>query len=261
MKNNIVYTLFFVLFAAFETSAQVPQWAQDSLAFYEKKLASHISKDQLDEGKAVVGKIERAGSNSLDPVFFEFFERSLENKSYQSQDALMAELHKSLGMLEYFRGNIQAALSTFNDARLYYIKSDEKKMAAGMSMNIGVMQEKIGQYDSAISNYKLAEPVFKEFQDAKGLSNVYENLGLAYYQEDDFDLALRYFEQTDSLLNTYLDPNEIRWVGFYMNKHLVLFKMNRVEEGLKLLLKGFQIAETNKHDYYISKLGEMMGEV
>jgi two-component system, sensor histidine kinase PdtaS len=261
MKNQIVFIMIFVLFGVFETSAQVPQWTLDSLVLYEEKLASHVSRDQLDEGKAVIAKIEEEGSNSLDPVFFDFFERAIENKSYQSQDALMAELHKSLGMLEYFRGNIRAALSAFNDARLYYIKSDEKKMAAGMAMNIGVMQEKIGQYDSAISNYKLAEPVFKELQDAKGLSNVYENLGLAYYQEDDFDLALRYFEQTDSLLNTYLDPNEIRWVGFYMNKHLLLFKMNRVEEGLKLLLKGFQIAEANKNDYYISKLGEMMGEV
>ena len=153
------------------------------------------------------------------------------------------------------------AKNAFRNAKNYYLKDSAFINAAGMAMNLGVMQERTGEYDSAINNYRQTIPIFEAESDTKSLSNVFENIGLVYYQQSEYDSTMFYFEKTDSLLNTYLEPMAMRWVGFYLNQHNVLNKKNRQDEALELLLKAFRIAEKNENEFFISRLSSAMSDI
>ncbi|WP_194776777.1 histidine kinase dimerization/phosphoacceptor domain -containing protein [Pararhodonellum marinum] len=261
MKIKFQITLFMFLFIQSVAFPQSAQWLQDSLGYYQKQYETHLKDKDLDNAKKVLAKLEKQGIDSLDPLFFDFFNSAIRDPKVTDIPGIRADLYKSLGLLEYYRGDIIAAKAAFTFAKEYYEQAGEIKEASGLAMNIGVMQEKLGQYDSAINNYLQTIPVFESLNDAKSLANVYENLGLVHSIQSKHNTALEYLEKTDSLLNTYLDSMAVRWIGLYMNKNMVLSNLNRQDEGLTMLLKGFRIAEHNEHEFYVNRLSSMMADV
>lgn len=260
---KIKYPISILLVVLIQTVAfpQGSQWVQDSLRFYQKNYQTHLKDRDLEKAKDVIVKMEVKGVDSLDPKFFDFFNSAISDPQVADLPGVLGDLHKSLGLLEYYRGEINTAKDEFNLAKEFYEKDGSEVDASRMSMNIGVMQEKLGQYDSAINNYLRTIPVFESLNDAKSLGNVYENIGLVHHQQSEFSTALQYFEKTDSLLSSHLDSMEVRWIGLYVNKYLALSKLNRQEEGLDMLLHAFRIAEINQHEYFVSRLSSMMADV
>ncbi|WP_041779193.1 histidine kinase dimerization/phosphoacceptor domain -containing protein [Belliella baltica] len=261
MKNKFTFSLFIFLLSPLISFPQKSQWLTDSLGYYQKKYQESFKLQDIEKIKDITFIIESKGIDSLDPEFFKFFNQAIENPETKQFPGVLATLYKGIGTLEFYRGEINVAKEAFRNAKTYYLKDSAFRSAAGMAMNLGVMQERSGQYDSAIMNYYETIPIFESLADAKSLSNVYENIGLVYYQQSQFDTTIFYYNKTDSLLRSYLDSMDLRWVGFYMNKNSVLSKINRQDEGLELLLKAFRIAESNKNDYYISRLSSNMSDI
>lgn len=259
MKFTVL--LFIALMVHSLAFPQGSKWMQDSLAYYQQSYQKHLKAGDLKEMKAVVSKIEKKGVESLDPLFFDFFNNAISDPQVANLPEVLGDLHKSLGILEFYRGNFKSAQLIFARAKGFYLKDGKVREAAGMAMNLGVMQEKSGLYDSAINNYLQTIPIFESLNDVKSLSNVYENIGLVNYYQSQFNTAMIYFEKTDSLLSSYLDSMEVRWIGFYMNRNLVLVELNRHDEGLEMLLKALRIAEKNQHEFYVSKLSAMMAGI
>jgi two-component sensor histidine kinase len=236
-------------------------WVQDSLAYYQKNYQAHLKAGDLEKAKDVIFKIQDKGVESLDPQFFDFYNDAIKDPQVANSAGILGNLHSGLGTLEFYRGDIKSAKNSFTSAKGFYTRDGMKKEAAGMGMNLGVMHEKLGNYDSAITNYRETIPIFESFDDAKSLGNVYENIGLTNYMLSKFNSALQNYNKTDSLLSSYLDSMNIRWVGFYMNKSSVLEELNRHDEGLALLLKGLRIAEKNEHEFLIHRLNSRLSEV
>lgn len=261
MKHKTTLFLAICLWIPLFSFSQKSQWLVDSLSFYQKEYQTAIKAGDVEKAKNSLYKIETEGMDSLDPEFFNFFNQSIQSKEIKNLPAISAALYKGLGVLEFYRGEIKPAKNAFKNAKIFYLKDSSLRDAAGMAMNLGVMQERSGQYDSAIINYNETIPIFESLSDTTSLSKVYENIGLLYYQQSDYPTALQYFEMTDSLLNLILDPMNMRWVGFYMNKNSVFSHTNKQEEGLELLLLAFRIAESNNNEYYISKLSSAMSDI
>ncbi|WP_130276241.1 sensor histidine kinase [Cecembia calidifontis] len=82
-----------------------------------------------------------------------------------------------------------------------------------------------------------------------------------FYRQSQNATALDNFLKTEELLSSYLDSMEIRWVGFYMNKYMVLDKLNRQDEGLQFLLKALKIAEHNQNSNLLAKIHNRLSEL
>ncbi|MDX5477644.1 MAG: tetratricopeptide repeat protein, partial [Cyclobacteriaceae bacterium] len=209
----------------------------------------------------IVLRIEERGLESLDPKIFEYLYSSVGKPYLKQFPEIIGFMYRAIGMLEFYRGEIIASKAAFRNAKDNYIKSNNLKHAAGMAMNIGVMQEKMGYYDSAVINYKEALPIFESVNDINSLASVYENIGLAHYRKSENLLMLNYLNKTDSLLQTVLEENDPRWVGLYINKHLAFLRLNRQEEALDILLKGLKIAEVNQDNAGIRKIYSRLAEL
>lgn len=253
--------LLIILMVSNSVFSQSQQWASDSLAYYQNELESRLKKGEQDEAKQIVLRIEERGLESLDPKIFEYLYSSVGKPYLKQFPEIIGFMYRAIGMLEFYRGEIIASKAAFRNAKDNYIKSNNLKHAAGMAMNIGVMQEKMGYYDSAVINYKEALPIFESVNDINSLASVYENIGLAHYRKSENLLMLNYLNKTDSLLQTVLEENDPRWVGLYINKHLAFLRLNRQEEALDILLKGLKIAEVNQDNAGIRKIYSRLAEL
>lgn len=234
---------------------------KDSLSYYEKSFWSQVGKKDIEKAKETLYYIQETLGEDLDPKVFDFFTRTIKREKEIPFPEIMAITHRCLGLLEFYRGEVKASKEAFMWAKSYYNRAELLNHAAGMAMNIGVMQEKMGYYDSAIINYREALPIFEKIEDIPSLASVYENIGWAYYRQSLFIPALDNFLKTESLLSSYLDSMEIRWVGFYMNKSMILNELNRQNEGLQVLLKAISIAEHNRNYNLIAKTNRRLAEV
>lgn len=262
MKKGKVILLFSViLLINSNVFSQDQRWATDSLAYYQKEYQVQLKKGDIGKVKEVLSLIENKGLESLDPMIFDFFNTSVSNPEQLKYPEILAVLHRSIGMLEFYRGEIVASKEAFRRAKGYYLEANEFNNAAGMAMNIGVMQEKMGYYDSAVINYKEALPIFESENDIKSLASVYENIGLAHYRQSENLISILYFNKTDSLLKTVLEDNDTRWIGLLINRYLALFKLNRHDEALEALFKGLRIAESNQDEDNIRRIYSRLAEV
>ncbi|MFC0262119.1 tetratricopeptide repeat-containing sensor histidine kinase [Fontibacter flavus] len=260
-KGKNYMFLLIILMVSNSVFSQSQQWASDSLAYYQNELESRLKKGEQDEAKQIVLRIEERGLESLDPKIFEYLYSSVGKPYLKQFPEIIGFMYRAIGMLEFYRGEIIASKAAFRNAKDNYIKSNNLKHAAGMAMNIGVMQEKMGYYDSAVINYKEALPIFESVNDINSLASVYENIGLAHYRKSENLLMLNYLNKTDSLLQTVLEENDPRWVGLYINKHLAFLRLNRQEEALDILLKGLKIAEVNQDNAGIRKIYSRLAEL
>jgi two-component sensor histidine kinase len=224
-------------------------WAKDSLAYFEQQFWAHVNAKKIEDAQKILALIEQKGSEELDNKYFAFFENTL--KKEISNPELLGDLERYRGNLEYYRGNINESKNAFKKAKVHYVKTGLSNRIAGMTMNIGIMQEKLGYFDSAIITYQEALPIFESQKDNPSLASVNQNIGIAYYRLSQNMKALEYYQKTDSLLGTHLDSLDNRWIGLYLNQQLSLSQLNKQDEGLEKLLKALRIAEHN--DYQIGK--------
>ncbi|MBS4040888.1 MAG: tetratricopeptide repeat protein [Flavobacteriales bacterium] len=237
-----------------EVLAQGNSWTQDSLSYYEKQFWIQTKAKNAKEANKTISYITEKGAEELDPKVFDFFTSTLKKSSEIPYPEVLGNLASGLGTLEFYRGNIIGSKEAFKKAKANYATAKMLNETAGMTMNIGIMQEKGGYFDSAILNYREALTIFEKDKDIPSLASVYENIGLAYIQLSENQKALDYFLKADSLLSTYLDSMDNRWVGLHLNKQIALSYLNRQDEGLSELLKGLRIAEHNKNESGIGKM-------
>lgn len=250
-----------IVFQPLDAFAQQGKWAKDSLTYYKDSFWTQVAIRDTTTAVQTINYILDKGSEDLDAEFFDFFSATLRRQKEIAIPQIIGALFRSQGTLEFYRGDIKASKEAFKKAKILYSNAKMGNETAGMAMNIGIMQEKGGHFDSAILNYQEALPIFELQQDIPSLASVNENIGLAYIKQSDYQIALGYFSKTDSLLATYLDSLEKRWIGLYINKHLALDGLNRQDEGLEVLLKALRIAEHLKDQLSIAKVNYKLADI
>lgn len=240
---------------------QSNDWVKDSLTFYKEVFWTKVKQKEFKKAKEALFLIENKGLEDLDSKIVEFFDVTSKREKDIPSYELMANLHRTSAVFEYYKGDITSAKKSFSFAKNYFEKAKLSNQVAGMSMNIGVMNEKAGFYDSAILNYKEALPIFIKDQDTSSLASVYENISLAYNRISNYDKALEYLLLAEPLLESYLDKNSKRWIGFFSNKNMVLNFMNRHDEGINYLFKALKIAEFHQDKIALGKIYQSFADV
>ncbi|MFL0685378.1 MAG: histidine kinase dimerization/phosphoacceptor domain -containing protein [Algoriphagus aquaeductus] len=255
MKKCIkICFVFLGLFQFTDGYSQSSTWAKDSLAYYEIIFWTKVKAKKNDEAREIIDLIEKKAIEQLDEKYFDFLEAIIKKESEIGDLELAGDIEEIRGNLEFYKGDFLESKKAFKFARDRYIKGKIPSKIAGMTMNIGIIQERLGYFDSAIFSYEQALPIFKSQNNIRPLASTYENIGLAHYRLSQFQKALDFFMKTDSLLATYLDSLDIRWIGLYMNQELALSRLNRQDEGLKVLLKGLRIAEHNQDQMMLGRV-------
>lgn len=104
------------------------------------------------------------------------------------------------GILDQARISLEEALGVFSG-------SSEKKMEGSVLMNMGIVHDIIGEFDTALLHYRRARSCFEEIGDLSRLAMVHHNIGMTHLHKGAFKDALREFEQSFVLATDIGDVN------------------------------------------------------
>lgn len=131
--------------------------------------------------------------------------------------------------------------------------------------NIYRVEEK---FDQSISDYKLALAAYKDVNDISGAALAYENMGLAYYEKGDNEMAIAQLQTALRLFQQLGSETDVAYESLKLAAPLT--QLNRFDEALQLLQKAETyfaqnalmnyLLEAYEQNYYTYKAMKREGE-
>ncbi|MEQ9299388.1 MAG: tetratricopeptide repeat protein [Cyclobacteriaceae bacterium] len=112
-----------------------------------------------------------------------------------SADSLKVRPLKNLGVLAYFKGDMETAIGRHLDALEYYLEAEDATEIARTYSNLGVFYKNSGQFIAASKSYIQSLEYFEINKDQVGLANTYNNIGSIYVELERYNEALEYFQR------------------------------------------------------------------
>ncbi|MDC8005524.1 sensor histidine kinase [Aureisphaera galaxeae] len=185
-----------------------------------------------------------AGANRYVPETRRLINKALEISIREENPELLANAYYSLGNYYYYNAKTDSCLSSLNKALTYLEEYDDPLLNASVLSSQGGAYSKLGAVILAISTNIEAKKILdgidsltldeEQIHKLKGRTLVLNNsLANLYSQTEDYEAALSYYEQAyEAALILGSKPNAAIILS---NKGDLLLKMDRLEEGLKVL--------------------------
>lgn len=143
------------------------------------------------------------------------------------------------------RGELQQAKNALNMVEQQLSFVVDAKINATFFMEQGIIHYSEGIYDEAVNSFFKAIPFYEALSDTIGVSKLYSNIGIAYWQLDALDQALEYYEKA---LQTGSD-SEGRFLG---NIGLIYRAKGDYDKALEYYLRSLEINKKNGFDRDVS---------
>jgi tetratricopeptide (TPR) repeat protein len=147
----------------------------------------------------------------------------------------IAECYISLGIVYQRTGKIQVAISYYQKALSYFVKTKNEKVIGAISTNIGTAYNDQGKLDSALFFLKKVIISKQKLNDHIGLAKAYHNIATTYSYLGKFEQSLNYYNM--ALKSSGGGENNSNNGITYEAASAVLLKLNKLDEAEKYLLK------------------------
>ncbi|GEM_PF-4586079 len=114
-------------------------------------------------------------------------------------DSLKVRPLKNLGVVAYFRGDMQTAIEKHLEVLVYYLEVQNATEIARIYSNLGVFYKNNGQFILASQSYIKSLDYFEIIGDRVGIANTNSNIGSIYVDLERYNEALTYFSMAISL--------------------------------------------------------------
>lgn len=152
-------------------------------------------------------------------------------------------------------GTIHMELKDLKKAKEYYYKArtiyrnnaDSISLARNM-INLGILLDKHGEYDSAIRNFSDALLINRKINRLQTVQVCHANLGLAYLHKKDFEKAVHQLTEavriSEKMGSRYALATSIGNLGVaFFEKFETFRKMEDLEQAIQNLRSGFELCE------------------
>jgi serine phosphatase RsbU (regulator of sigma subunit) len=163
----------------------------------------------------------------------------------------LARIYSALGLIYEKIGNYQGAVNVETDAIKYSKFLNDVKGVNISHFNLGNYYAKLLQFNEAIKEYETAENGFIINSDSIYLPYVYNAYGNVFSQKGDYTRALDYFQKSHALSLRYTPEDQLAIAIALQNIGEMLGKLGRTDEGIE---KCFQSAELFRQTGDLSNL-------
>ena len=115
-----------------------------------------------------------------------------------------AKANKLLGIVYYYQGELELALSAYQQSLGFYQKNANESVGyplqrANLLNNIALVYSSLGDNSEALSYYQLAEPLYQKFGDEMDKVDVRFNIAILHINLKRFDVAITMLKDTIKL--------------------------------------------------------------
>jgi len=123
------------------------------------------------------------------------FQRALDIVG-DSDEAITARILNAFGILEWQAGDLDSAAAFYDRSRKAYERASDLAGVAGAINNLGILRWQRGDVDGALSLYAESLKISESLGDDRTVSILYNNIGEAYRRRGDSDNAARFYDRS-----------------------------------------------------------------
>ena len=161
----------------------------------------------------------------------------------------IAEAYNIKGLSSEMLGYPQEAINNFESALLLFDSLGNKKMVAGLNINIGMAHARAGQPEFAKERFERGVEICRIIGHNNFLANGLQNLGLLYRNMGDTEKALEFLNEAKDVLKE--SPNQKGQVGLNINIGSIYLEKGKLLEAVDLFSEALVIAEEINFDFAI----------
>lgn len=239
------------------------------VAFYPWKL---IAQNQLPDSvlQQLKGKSDREQADLLADYGTSIYQKSLENAAMAFDSALTlasnsnylsgkAKAKKGKGLLLYYSGKYEDALTLMLEAIADYDKANNADGKAELFNDIANMMRKHGDSDQAEAYLRKALTIYQQTKNLNGLANTNNNLGIVFETKGNLDSAMIHYQKGLELYEKAGDEIGMSYSLDYVG--LIHAYRSEFKESESFLLRALAIREKKGEQFAISTSLVNLGEV
>jgi PAS domain S-box-containing protein len=257
LKDKDAYTIEYLLNLSQENSIKSFDSAE-SILLVAKTIA-----DSLRETDNQIQSLLLLGHLYFDNGYFEnaqkVFSEVLSKFSNELTDDQMADVNHSLGLNHIRFNNYDKSLNLFQEALLFYEKTNNKLGIARALKDIGAIYFYLGNENSALDYYQKALIIYRELNDIDGIAKSYNNIGMIFKDKGNFELALDYLNRSLKIKqkqnNKYGIANTIGNIG------AVYIESGQYDKAISFFNQALEIWKELEYLHGITEVYNYLGEV
>lgn len=118
---------------------------------------------------------------------------------------IISALHHA-GLINSKQANYQTALALLYEA-LELAEASNLEAEADLLLNIGIVYDKIADFNNALDCYEKALTIYKKQKDSLKMASIYNNVGLVYFAKEEPKIALNYFKKSVAIKTKLGQPS------------------------------------------------------
>lgn len=156
----------------------------------------------------------------------------------------------NIGIINDIQGVYDSALSSYAEAMKVAEQFGFDKLQGDIYNNFSITHAVLGNMEESISCALKALAIFEQTNDSTRMARIYNNLGARYSEMGYHDDALNYYHKA-ALINEHLNDNK-KLAFNYGNIGLVYNGLNQGEKALEFFQKSMQLQDTIQDRYNFS---------
>lgn len=116
---------------------------------------------------------------------------------------------------------------------------EERKQKQQILLQMGLAHYRLGNYDKTLGYFRQVLHMYEEDGDQKGISKMYNNLGILYQDFDQPELSLEYYERSLELKRQFGDSSLLP--STYCNIGLIHLKLDQAEKARPYFMQALAI--------------------
>jgi tetratricopeptide (TPR) repeat protein len=152
---------------------------------------------------------------------------------------VMATLYNQRGISYSNLGDLENAMTEFEESLTFSNKAGDEMDAALTIANMGIIEHDRGNLELALQYYSRGLEIFERFEDQRFISIALNNIGFIYDNQGDLEKALEYNYrslQIKEMLGYDLGIGYSR-----LNIGSILFKQNKLQEAFDSIYEAYQL--------------------
>ncbi|MFV0592804.1 MAG: tetratricopeptide repeat protein [Draconibacterium sp.] len=175
----------------------------------------------------------------------------------ENNTEMQIEAIKFMGIAQHLQSRYDSAIYWYSKGLELSERLKDSTNWAKCYLNIATSYNKKGLYEQAVENALRSLKIFEKKGDINGQARVQNMIGIFYFNRDNYEMALNYFEKYQKLAVAANDSGEI--VSALNNTASALHLLGRSDEEQQLLRKSIAIQEAQGQYIRIGSAYENLG--
>jgi signal transduction histidine kinase/Tfp pilus assembly protein PilF len=159
--------------------------------------------------------------------------------SYTEDPLLQAQVYKLEGSLHMRTLDYDSAMSKYRDAYMLFKEFDDKEEMGWTARGIGRAYFYLGSYDNAMEYFLMSLSAFELAENQEGTARIHNNLGAVCYLMGHTDKAIEYYESALDIFRNLDDKKHA--FRIYNNLGIIYFDQEAYEKALEFYFRAEKI--------------------